>query len=371
MKIGIDCRMWNETGMGRYTREIVKSLALLDQTNSYVLFFRSDVIDTIELPLNFKKVRADIYWHTFKEQLLFPLILLKENLDLLHIPTPNCPVLYPKKFVVTIHDLTILRVKTGRATTLSYPLYLLKRIGFRINLINALYRSSKVFTVSDFVKQDIVKTYKISPDKVIITKNAVDPKFKPASEQEVLNSMNKYKINSPYLFYIGNAHPHKNLERLIEVFGSISQQHPDYQLILGGKKDFFYTRLAEEVKGKPFANKINFIGFVDDVDLPSLYTGAALYINPSMYEGFGIQVLEAFACGVMVVCSNTTSLPEIGKDIAVYFDPYSVEHMTSVILNAINNPRPDLIGKGKLEVQKYSWQDTTSTILKVYNSLAR
>ena len=126
MRIGIDCRMWNTT-TGRYVREIVNQIVKLDSENEYVLFFLDKDFDNVHFPKNFKKVRADITWHSFAEQLVLPFIFLREKLDLLHIPHFNLPILYPKKFVVTIHDLTILRVNTGRASTRNYLFYQVKR----------------------------------------------------------------------------------------------------------------------------------------------------------------------------------------------------------------------------------------------------
>ena len=371
MKIGIDCRMWNETGMGRYIRNIVDQLTKLDTQNDYVLFFKSDTISQVTLPANFKKVVADVYWHTFKEQFILPIIFLRENLDLLHIPTPNIPIFYPKRFVVTIHDLTVLRVNTGRATTLPYPLYLLKRIGFRINLLVAAWRSSKIFTVSNFVKKDISRSFLVPEDKIVITPNAVDQKFNPKPQKDVAIVLKRYNITKPYLFYVGNAHPHKNLENLVQAFEKLSAQLPDLQLVIGGKTTFFHERLQKEWANKPIAPKINFTGFIDDTDLPYLYSGAEAMVNPSLYEGFGLQILEAFACGTKVICSSTTSLPEVGADVAYYFDPRNVEHIARTILSALADNDPTRTQRGYDNAQKYSWEHSAQKILDVYTDFQR
>ena len=126
MRIGIDCRFWGETGIGRYIRNVVCNLAEMDGANTYVLFLLSKDFYLVSLPDNFKKVKADIHWHTFTEQIFMPLIFLKENLDVLHIPQANFLILYPGKTVFTVHDLTPLRFMTGRVTTLPYVFYLIK-----------------------------------------------------------------------------------------------------------------------------------------------------------------------------------------------------------------------------------------------------
>ena len=374
MKIGIDCRMWNETGMGRYIRNVVKQLFQLDSQNEYVLFhynckenYNKDSLSQLELPPNFKKVPANVHWHTLAEQTYLLNTFLKEKLDLLHIPTPNIPILYPKKFIVTIHDLTVLRVNTGRATTLPYPLYALKRFGFKTDLYVAIKRSEKIFTVSNYVKNDLVQTYNVPPNKIVLTKNAVDSKFKPYQPITIDPILEKYNIKPPYLFYIGNAYPHKNLEKLIEAFKLISKEFPELSLVLAGKKDFFYKRLEQELTKENL--KVFFPGFIYDNDLPALYSGSALFVNPSLYEGFGIQVLEAFACGTKVACSNTTSLPEVGEDVAYYFDPRNVRSIKDALVYALQNNDSVRSARGQDVVSKYNWRSTAQTVLNTYNTL--
>ncbi|MCA9750454.1 MAG: hypothetical protein KC414_15190, partial [Romboutsia sp.] len=170
MKIGIDCRMWNETGIGRYIRNIVSELSIIDDSNQYVLFVLSKDLKEINFNSDrFKLVVTDIHWHTFREQLILPLYFYREKLDLLFIPNLNVPVLYLKKFVVTIHDLTVTKIKTGRASTHFYLFYLIKRLGVKIALWYAIKISKKIFTVSEFVKKDIIADYNVKPDKIVLT----------------------------------------------------------------------------------------------------------------------------------------------------------------------------------------------------------
>ncbi len=367
MRIGIDCRFWGETGIGRYIRNVVFNLAEMDKGNSYILFLLSRDFDSIKLPNNFKKVKADIHWHTFTEQIFMPFIFLKENLDVLHIPQANYPILYPKKTVFTVHDLTPLRYMTGRVTTLPYVFYLVKNLGLRIALVVGLWRSKYVFTVTNYVKNDLIKTFNINPDKILITSCAVDDKFKMLVGVANSGVLKKYGITKPYLFYVGNAHPHKNLEKLVAAFEIISLKHPDSNLVLGGNKKFFYERLEKEFKQKYTSERINIPGFIDDADLPILYANAEAFVNPSLSEGFGIQVLEAYSCGTKVVCSNAGSLPEVGGDAAYYFDPTNVNNMAEVILTALDDSSDSIKrALGYEIVKKYDWKKTTETILNTY-----
>ena len=368
MRIGIDCRMWNTT-TGRYVREIVNQIVKLDSENEYVLFFLDKDFDNVNFPKNFKKVRADITWHSFAEQLVLPFIFLREKLDLLHIPHFNLPILYPKKFVVTIHDLTILRVNTGRASTRNYLFYQVKRLGFKLALFVAVWRSKKILTVTNFVKDDIVKTFKVSADKVLVAPNAVSGDFSRATEEQIEHTLPKYNIKRPYLFYVGNAHPHKNVEGMLTAFEIVLEMHPELQLVLGGKKHFFYERLEEEWKDSKVFSKLDFTDFIDDSDLPILYSGSELFVNPSKYEGFGLQLLEAFSCGTKVVCSNTTSLPEVGGNAAYYFDPRDTKDMAATIIEALDEPRDAKDSLGHARVKAYSWETSAQKILDLYNTI--
>lgn len=372
MKIGLDFRMSHETGIGRYIRNILSQLSVLDTKNQYVVFLLSRNIDAFTLPPNFKKVAVDIRWHSVKEQLILPIYFYKENLDLLFVPNLNVPILYLKKIVITLHDLTVIRMKTGRASRMPYIFYLLKRLGVQLILFISVYRAKVIFTVSNFVKGEILDTYKISPRKILITPNAAEQHFLYANSQvDASGVLEKYGIKKPYIFYIGNAHPHKNLERLISAFELVSARHPEYMLVLGGKKDYFYERLAHEISSKPISKRITFTGFVDDLELPVLYKNAELFVNPSLYEGFGIQLLEAFSCGTKVACSNTTSLPEVGGNIAYYFNPRNIKNMASVIEACLKDSDPKRIEHGYLRAKEFSWKKSVEVIHQTFMKVAK
>lgn len=171
MKIGIDGRLINQTGVGRYTQELVRNLAVIDKENKYTLFLR----DKQDIPLpgpNWEKRVADVRWHSFKEQVLLPFILRREHLDLVHFPYFSVPIFYPGKFVVTIHDLILNHFDTGQASTLPGLLYKIKRLGYKLVMWVALRRAVKVITVSQATKQEIVDHYQIKPEKVIVTYEA-------------------------------------------------------------------------------------------------------------------------------------------------------------------------------------------------------
>lgn len=371
MRIGIDCRLWSESGIGRYIRNIVINLVEMDDKNEYTLFILDKDRNSIKLPKKVKLVSANYRWYTFKEQFLFPIVLYKQKLNILFVPNINFPIFYFKKTIATIHDLTVLKTKTGRVSTHPYIFYYLKRLASIFALYNIVFRAKKIFTVSEFVKKDIIQTLKVSTNKIYVTYCAVDDKFKPVSQDKISNVLTKYNIKKPYLFYVGNAHPHKNLERLIQAFEFVIKEYPKLTLVLGGKHDYFYQRLKDELASSPIINNIVFAGFIDDNDLPTLYCGSELLVNPSMMEGFGIQILEAFACGTKAVVSNTTSLPEIGGNIAYYFNPYDIKSISKSIKVCLSNDSTIRIKEGLKRVTKYSWRSSAMVILRTINSIQK
>ncbi|HXK52896.1 glycosyltransferase family 4 protein [Candidatus Nomurabacteria bacterium] len=366
MKIGIDCRMWNETGIGRFTRNIVEGLVESSPESEFVLFVLKRDYDQVLAAPNVKKVIVDIRWYTFKEQLVLPMYLYREGLDVFLSTNLNVPVLYFKPTVVTLHDLTILKVKTGRASTHFYLFYLLKRLGARIAILFSIFFAKRILTVSNFVKKELVSDYKINSNKIEVIYNAVSESFFPQEESKIDKVLEKYDIKKPYLFYVGNAHPHKNICALIEGYLIAKKNYPDLSLVLAGKKDFFYERLESNYSEEG----IKYTGFVEDTDLPSLYSGSEAFITASTHEGFGLQLLEAFACGTKVICSNTTSLPEVGQDIPFYVDPYNSNDVARGIEGALSANGRDLRLRGFERVKNFSWKISAEKVLKVLNEVA-
>jgi glycosyltransferase involved in cell wall biosynthesis len=289
-KIGIDCRMIKESGIGRYIENLIVNLNEIDSQDRYFLFVKDKKSFTLNLNSNFELIEADFSWHGWDEQFGFLKLLNSFNLDLFHSPHPNMPYLYSRPFIITIHDLTMLKEKTGRASTYFYPIYFLKWLVFKIMLSIAVHRSLKIITVSNFVKDQIVSVFKIKSNKVDVIYNGVSESIAPVLDREKVKKIkNKFRIAKPFLFYVGNAYPHKNLENLILAFELLNQ---DDQLILflGGKEDYFYQRLK-----KDYGNLKNIVfgGYLTDEEISVLYTSCEAFVYPSISEGFGIQIIEA------------------------------------------------------------------------------
>lgn len=361
MKIGIDARfLGTETGIGRYIKELIEHLEVIQGEHDFVIFLRKRNFNTYT-PRNrrFKKVLADAPWYGLDEQTEFPRILEKEKVDLMHFPHFNVPFLYKKPFVVTIHDLILLKYPSARATTLGPIKFFLKYFFYRLVIQRAIRDAKFVITPSEFTKKEVIKYFKKSEHKIITTREGVS--------FAVVHNFIPAQTHEPYFLYVGNAYPHKNLEGLIRAFKIFKKYKNDkFKLVLVGKEDYFWRRL------KKFAGAedgIAFRGYVSDQELAELYQNAYAYIFPSFCEGFGLPGLEAMASGASVLASNSSCLPEIYGDAALYFNPQSIDEMVKKMSEIVYSPglRKDLIEKGYERVKGYDWGRCAKDTLNVYN----
>ncbi|NTU66765.1 MAG: glycosyltransferase family 4 protein [Candidatus Moranbacteria bacterium] len=370
MKIGIDARFFGSLGkgLGRYTQKLVENLEMIDHENDYFIFLRRENFDEY-VPRNpkFKKVLADYRWYTFSEQLAFPRLLGEYNLDLMHFPHFNVPLFYRRKFLVTVHDLILIHFPTMRNTTLNPLFYWLKFLAYKIIIRSALVRSESIITVSNFTKNDILKNYPaISEGKISVTYEAAQ-NHHAAELENSADVLKKYGIIEPYMMYVGNAYPHKNLERLIESFLLAKKKISYLKLVLVGKEDYFYARLKRSID-RPTFSGIIFAGFVPDDELDILFASAEAFVFPSLYEGFGLPPLEAMARGVPVISSDHPCMKEVLGESAHFFDGNDVNQMAEAIekISTDKKLREDLIAKGFEQVKKYDWMKMAKETLEIY-----
>ena len=369
MRIGIDARFFGSIGkgLGRYTQKLIENLEKIDDQNRYFIFLRKENWDEYQPKnKNFTKVIADIPWYGFWEQIRFPGLLKKFKFDLIHFPHFNVPIFYKGKFVVTIHDLILFHFPTKRASALSPLVYSLKKLAHRFVIKNAIKKSQKIIAVSRHTKKDIEKQFSVPGGKITVTYEAIDLAQKtPVKPGEKI--FEKYGIIKPYLLYVGNAYPHKNLERLVLVFREIAKRHPHLHLVLVGKEDYFYKRL-KKFTSENFVKNVIFADFVPDIYLGIVYREALLYVFPSLYEGFGLPPLEAMAKDIPVASSSASCLPEVLGEAAAYFDPNGMAEMAQIIEKVAtdNELRAKLIAAGREQIKKYSWEKMAKETLKIY-----
>ncbi len=372
MRIGIDARFYGASGkgLGRYVSELIGRLEAIDRDNDYVVFLRRANFDEYR-PANprFTKVLAEIPWYGWKEQLLYPSLLARHRLDLMHFCHFNVPVLYRRPFVVTVHDLILLSHPTARATTLGPLLYRVKYFFYRLVIGSALRRCRAVITVSECTKKEIERNFPFAKNKkIFVTYEACGSAFRPGAGLPAAADGPAAGIPRPFALYVGSAYPHKNLDRLVAAFAGFRRSRPDFRLVLVGGSDYFYERLKRETAERKLEENVVFAGAVDDAGLAALYDAAAFYVFPSLCEGFGLPPLEAMCRGLAVASSNAACLPEILGDAALYFDPADEQAIAAAMerLAADADLRTKLAAKGRIHAERFDWTDCARQTLEAY-----
>lgn len=364
LRIAIDVRKLHDYGIGTYVRNLVTHLHRLDSTTEYILLCKpGDHSFAASLGENFRLVSQPAGLYSVSEQIRIPLQLQREGVDLFHAPHYTLPALTPCRSIVTIHDCIHLR----------FPQYLPNRLAHgyaRAALWTATHRSDRVLTVSEASKLDILNFFDIPADKITVIPNAIDDCFfVPPPDQNVERIRERYQLQAPFLLYVGNVHPHKNLERLLDAFYKVrSLGHDDLTLLIIGDDITRYAKLRRAVHRYQLHRSVRFLGFVPNETLRVLYHLAQAFVFPSLYEGFGLPPLEAMASGTAVVTSNVSSLPEVTGDAAVLVDPRSQDEIASGICRVLEDDvfREQLVTKGRTRAKQFSWDRSIKRILEIY-----
>lgn len=357
MRIGFDARLINETGVGRYIANLLEELKVVDCQNEYFIFLTPAAFKDFRLPdKNWQKIAVDLRWHSLKEQLLMPFILNKYSLDLVHFPYFNVPFLYRGKFLITVHDLIIDHFLTGRASTLPSLIYFLKFMLYKLVLSNALRNAVKIFAISESTKKEIMEHYKIKPEKIIVTYDALDRGIFNIKNSQVGKRIYKFD----YLLYVGNAYPHKNLEMLVNLFAD-QKINSRVKLVLTGDDWFFYPRLKKRVKENGLNQNVIFFGRADNLQLASLYSHAIGLVIPSLMEGFGLPNLEAVFYNCLPVVSDISVFREVWGNDLLFFDPHNRQDLTEAVLKLLNldkYERLKRLSSAKKRLDLFSWKKT-------------
>ncbi|MDD2807178.1 MAG: glycosyltransferase family 1 protein [Patescibacteria group bacterium] len=368
MKIAIDARMFGPevaTGIGLYIKKIIEGLVMSDSKNSYDLLVTQEMYDKIgNLGPKFRKIVVKSKWYSIFEQLELPFILYKNRYDLVHFPQFNVPVLYRKKFVVTIHDLTQY-FYPGPSSKKNF----LRRLAYRAILKNAILSSAKIITVSQHTKSNIIKYFLADPEKIIVTYLGVDKIFgMPIDELETKKVLSNYHIIGDYVLYVGVFRDHKNIVGLIKAFNIFKKDNTKAKLVLVGELDPRYPEVETEISLSQYSNDIIVTGFINENHLAHIFGGAKIFILPSFCEGFGLVAIEAAISGVPVLSSKTNSIPEILGATAAYFDPNNIKQIAELMAKYWNddNLRNSLSSQALLMVKKYDWHTTVSETIAVY-----
>lgn len=363
-KIVIDARILR-TSSGRYIEQLLTYLQEIDTdlTHRYLVLLKPKDMDSWQpTSKRFTKVACPFKEFTFGEQTGLLMQLVHLHPDLVHFTFVQQPVLYQGKVVTTMHDLTTLRY--DNPTKNRFIFRLKQQAYWWVNYV-AAHKSKVVLVPSEFVKEDVARSFSVNSRKITVTYEAGDTL---AAAPEPVAGLD----GTSFILYVGRPNPHKNLARLIEAYSLLKADMPDLHLVLAGKRDALFRRHEREVRRLGIPD-VHFTGFVSEGQLRWLYEHCAAYIFPSLSEGFGLPGLEAMAHGAPVVSSNATCLPEIYGDAAQYFDPLDVPGMADAIKTVLTKPavRERLIEAGHRQVKQYSWKRMAEQTLAIYNDILR
>ncbi len=372
MSIIIDARTATDhfPGIGRYVVNLARAMVPLLGKDERLIILRDPTqpsswdLTTLTVE-QVQVVDAPISPFSLRQQWVIPRILRRLGANVYHSPYYLMPYCLKVPAVVTMYDLI----------PLLFPQHVspIARLLFRWMTALALRAASRVIVISQATHRDLLTFYHLPPQKVTAIPLAADPGFHPPPPTEIERVRRKYALPEDYLLYLGINKPHKNLVRLIDAFSRFTFHVSRFTLVIAGAWDSRYPEPRQRAEALGLENVVRFLGPVPEADLPALYSGATLFVFPSLYEGFGLPVLEAMACGTPVVCSNTSSLPEIVGEAALTFDPLDVEGMAAKIEEALGNEalREEMRGKGLQQAAKFSWERTAQETLKVYREAER
>ncbi|MCM8785119.1 MAG: glycosyltransferase family 4 protein [Candidatus Omnitrophica bacterium] len=380
MKIGIDLTpllRGKKTGVGWYAFNLIKNIRKIDKENIYVLYgssllkyFKKNEIKKFFKSENFyicvKPFPCLIY--NFILQRFLPIEFLYGKFNIIHNLYPFSTFNLYGKQIVTVHDLI----------PLIYP-YLTEPLSFqefKFNITKVIKRADKIITVSYSTKKDIIKFFNISPEMIEVIHLAADEIYRPIEDEKVIDYIKKrYGVDDRYILYVGTIEPRKNIPRLIDAFVIVKEKFPEYKLVLcgkiGWKSDFFYRKIREVPE--KIKKDIILTGYVPLSDLPYLYNRCEVFVYPSLYEGFGLPVLEAMRCGVPVITSNVSSLPEVVGDAGILINPENKEEIVEAILSVLNSEdlKKTLSRKGLERAKLFSWEKTAKETIGIYKKIAQ
>lgn len=378
LRIVLDARRVTDFGIGTYIRNLVRTLAKLDNANQYTLITPAPAVPEFAgLSSNFEMAPYEKKSRPGFAQLGFSMFLRELAADLYHIPLNAVPLWMPKPYLVTIHDMSTLLF--GNTT------------GYRSNLRHfylrrGLLRADRVLAVSSATRRDVETVLGIPASRIQVVYNAPDPMFYPAAAdgngagtglQEQQRLLDRYRIHYPFLLYVGRTNPQKNIPRLVEAFAVLRgelREHPSFnalRLIIIGDEISRNSALRHAVIQSRVEDVVRFLGFVPIETLRAFYQAASAFVFPSLYEGFGLPPLEAMACGTPVVCSRVSSLPEVVGDAALIVNPENVFDIARGLKEVLLDEelRERLTARGLEQSRKFSWERTAAQVLRTYDEI--
>lgn len=355
MRIAIDGRYIQDhfPGIGRYTYNLVRALAGETQCDELLLLANPELVNSrydlsaLAAPGRVTMVPCDAPTMSLREQTALPRLVRTLSADVFHSTYYIKPYRLPVPSVLTYYDIIGLIYPSSLPSARA-------RLMFRLLSRLALASADRVILLSESARRDVVRRFGVPERKTAVVYPAADPRFAPQPAQAVDRIRERYGLAGPYALYLGINKPHKNVAFLVEAW---AKARPDASLVIAGREDPRYPQARERAQALGIAGRIRFLGDVAEDDLPALYSGAALFAFPSLYEGFGLPVLEAMACGVPVLSSDSASLPEVAGDAGILLPPTDLAAWSDALADLLANPArlAQMRDRGLARADSFSW----------------
>jgi len=362
--IGIDARKLTDFGIGTYIRNLVQSLAAIDGDNRYILFSRPEHLDRLQdLPDNFRVVAEPSPVYSVRELVTLSWRLLRQRLDLYHSTHYVLPAVVPCRVVVSIHDII----------HLLYPEFLPHALAFfyaNRMIRRSLSRGDRIIAGSQNTKADLLRYFEVDEEKIDVVYYGVANRFRQrVPEPERRKTLDQLGVKSPYILFVGNPKPHKNLDNVVRAYAkALALNSFDADLVCVGGEGPETVRVRQRALQLGVADRIRFPGRVSDASLPAIYQGAELFVYPTLYEGFGLPVVEAMASGVPVITSDKSALKEVAEGYADLVNPVDIDQMANAIAHCMSDREHHaaLARLGTRRAADFHWQRTARQTLDIY-----
>jgi glycosyltransferase involved in cell wall biosynthesis len=366
--IGIDASriaVAERTGTERYSYEVIAALAQIDRRDQITLY-TNGVPAALPLLGPNTALRSIPLRRLWTHARLGP-AARRDRPDVLFVPAHVIPLIHPPACVVTLHDLGYLAFPEAHTARRRLELHLTTRW--------SLHAARRVIAISAATRSDLVRHYGADPAKISVVHHGLSPAFRPVDPPTIAAVRARHQLNGPYLLYVGTIQPRKNLARLIEAFARICalpETPPDLSLAIAGRRGWLTAQIERQATDLGINDRVRFLGYVPDADLPALIGGALAFTFPSLYEGFGMPVLEAMACGTPVLCSNTSALPEVAGDAAILVDPHAVDAIAAGLARLVADAplREQLRTRGLAHAAVFTWERCARATLDVLRAAA-
>jgi glycosyltransferase involved in cell wall biosynthesis len=368
MKIGFDFRMGGSVnaGIGRYSFELLTHMLTENQNDHFVVFYHEQNNNPDDIArlkeLGAELVVANFRHYSFGEQLLFPRLLKKYNLDLVHFPNFNVPIFYNQPFVVTIHDMVHHKISGQKKSRLW------KYYAYEYVIKQAAAKAKKIITVTEAAKKEIIDYLAISAEKIKVIYEAPTSRKVEASEVEKVKE--KFLLSRPYFLFVGTLERKKNLPMLTKAFDFFLKKYKyDMDMVIAGKPDPHYPEIRDQAMDIAHRDRLVLTGFVEEADQAALYQGAYAFVTASLHEGFGLPGLEAMMYGVPVLASNTEVFNEVYDNGAIYFDPLNPEDIAAQMNLIVKDSQfhSQMQQKSVERAHLFDWAETATRTLALYH----